>query len=88
MENTAQQAYQQWLTSDAVDDASKQELEAITSDSKEIEGGFTAIWRWHRRDARYHRRGNESYERLHRAPRDAGTGTVCPRKKAVRTKAL
>lgn len=45
MENTAQQAYQQWLTSDAVDDASKQELEAIASDSKEIEERFTAIWR-------------------------------------------
>lgn len=40
MENTAQQAYQQWLTSDAVDDASKQELEAIASDSKEIEERF------------------------------------------------
>lgn len=40
MENTAQQAYQLWLTSDAVDDASKQELEAIASDSKEIEERF------------------------------------------------
>lgn len=40
MENIAQQEYQQWLTSDAVDAASKQELEAIASDRKEIEERF------------------------------------------------
>lgn len=89
MENTAQQAYQQWLTSDAVDDASKQELEAIASDSKEIEERFYRYLAFGTAGMRgIIGAGNESYERLHRAPRDAGAGTVCPRKRRCRTKAL
>lgn len=40
MEKTAQQRYQDWMESDVLDEASKQELAAIASDGKEIEERF------------------------------------------------
>lgn len=40
MEKTAQQRYQDWMESSALDETSKQELAAIASDGKEIEERF------------------------------------------------